>query len=418
MSNTASEPSRVHARVASRRQRGLPVAAVGAAFLTKTEVKGSMRRSQWVCRDKGVGVLTPARPGNGVRHDATPRIPWEAGAPTTPARVRDGRGRTDDEGRPAGTWAPTSSSRTSASRGSIVTGPGRGRASESARGDAGVPQEGAALRRNAQRTSPSSRPSRGRRSRTEPDTTETRGKVPCSRRSEPSCSAAGRAASIRDGHLLPHRGRPRGQRRGLVRRSVTRPPPPVGRRRARGGPARGRGGAPVPGAAPLRLHPGLGAARPRGSCGLGSSTCDRRSGGRTRSHSLKPRGGVSRTSFRRGAEAILAAAGELGVLEQLEAAGLRSTSGPAPGCPPVPERRRPRARGPELSASSNVESGFWRCHGCGARGRWPGFHGPAGGGDRARRRRRRSRRSSRSSRRRPGRPAGTTTTRTAASPTG
>jgi hypothetical protein len=35
-----------------------------------------------------------------------------------------------------------------------------------------------------------------------------------------------------------------------------------------------------------------------------------------------------------------------------------------------------------FSASSHVETGFWRCHGCGASGRWPGFHGAAGGGDR------------------------------------
>jgi len=90
---------------------------------------------------------------------------------------------------------------------------------------------------------------------------------------------------------------------------------------------------------------------------------------------------VSRSSFRRGPDAILAAAGELGVREQVEAAGLRVLRQSGPWlfhqCPNYDDHahhdRRP-------SAQSNVESGHWQCFGCGASGRWPGFHGPAGGG--------------------------------------
>jgi hypothetical protein len=54
--------------------------------------------------------------------------------------------------------------------------------------------------------------------------------------------------------------------------------------------------------------------------------------------------------FRRGAEAILAAAGELGVLEQLEADRARAQAVRRDGLggAPVPERGRPRARGQEL----------------------------------------------------------------------
>ena len=84
------------------------------------------------------------------------------------------------------------------------------------------------------------------------------------------------------------------------------------------------------------------------------------------------------TQFRRGVEAIRAAAGELDVVEQLEAAGLSVGGLSSPWlshqCPNYGEH----ANGDRnKSAQSNVETGFWQCFGCGAKGRWPGHHGPA-----------------------------------------
>ncbi len=92
---------------------------------------------------------------------------------------------------------------------------------------------------------------------------------------------------------------------------------------------------------------------------------------------------MSRPSYRRGRAAILAAAGELGVREQVDAAGLRVLRQSGPWlfhqCPNYDDHARGDRR---PSAQSNVESGHWQCFGCGASGRWPGFHGPAGGGPR------------------------------------
>ena len=89
---------------------------------------------------------------------------------------------------------------------------------------------------------------------------------------------------------------------------------------------------------------------------------------------------MSATNFRRGVEAIRAAGGLMGVHEQVEAAGLRILRQSGPWlfhqCPNHDEHRN-GDRNP--SAQSNVETGYWQCFGCEARGRWPGSGGPVGG---------------------------------------
>jgi 5S rRNA maturation endonuclease (ribonuclease M5) len=83
---------------------------------------------------------------------------------------------------------------------------------------------------------------------------------------------------------------------------------------------------------------------------------------------------VSATNWRRGAGAIRAAGGQMDVHEQVEAAGLRILRQSGPWlfhqCPNYDEHRN-GDRNP--SAQSNVETGFWQCFGCGAKGRWPGI---------------------------------------------
>src|SRR3954453_487458 len=82
------------------------------------------------------------------------------------------------------------------------------------------------------------------------------------------------------------------------------------------------------------------------------------------------------SNLRRGVEASRAAGGVMDVHEQVEAAGLRVLRQSGPWlfhqCPHFEDHTH-GDRHP--SAQSNVETGFWQCFGCEARGRWPGFRG-------------------------------------------
>jgi 5S rRNA maturation endonuclease (ribonuclease M5) len=82
--------------------------------------------------------------------------------------------------------------------------------------------------------------------------------------------------------------------------------------------------------------------------------------------------------LRRGPEQIRAAAGQMDVHEQVEEAGLRILRQSGPWlfhqCPNFDDHTH-GDRHP--SAQSNVETGFWQCFGCGAKGRWPGLRSGA-----------------------------------------
>lgn len=86
------------------------------------------------------------------------------------------------------------------------------------------------------------------------------------------------------------------------------------------------------------------------------------------------------SNFRRGVGAMRAAAGQVDVREQVEVAGLRILRQSGVWlfhqCPNYDEHRN-GDRNP--SAQSNVETGYWQCFGCEAKGRWPGVSSGASG---------------------------------------